>query len=248
MRWVQMAGTAYGDRCCRCDQLARGWPKARQPLISGYIKLWRETLEHEVFQDPDLWRLWCWCLMSASYLPTTWHGESLAAGEFITGRHSAAQQLHISPSKWVRGIERLKDLGCISTRANSKWTTISICNWSTYQADVASDRTTSGQPAANSQQQFAPYSNSGQQSDNTNRNLTNSLQHDADNNSNSQRTAGDTANGQPADTDKEFKNLRIEERKSLKPPNPLSGGTGGREIGRAVQQECRDRSRMPSSA
>jgi len=120
----------------------------------NWIKLHRDARDHEVFQDEWLWRLWTWCLMSANFRPTKWRGETLEPGEFITGRHSGSESLCVSPSKFSRGIQRLIDLDCISTRANSQFTVVSICNWATYQCgdqhcrtagDTAAD-TASGQP------------------------------------------------------------------------------------------------------
>lgn len=115
-------------------------------MAIGWIKLHRDARDHEVFQDPDVWRLFCWCLLKANYIEASWHGQRIAAGSFVTGRNIAADELQISPSKWYRGIERLVALGCITVRSNSNWTTVTICNWSTYQSDEQQKRTANGQP------------------------------------------------------------------------------------------------------
>ncbi|WP_373651618.1 hypothetical protein [Schlesneria sp. DSM 10557] len=84
--------------------------------------------------------------MKANYMPSTWKGVALSPGQFVTGRNSASDQLGISPSKWYRGIQRLVDLGCITVEANSVWTTISVCNWTTYQSGDGTERTADEQP------------------------------------------------------------------------------------------------------
>jgi hypothetical protein len=111
-----------------------------------WLKLYRDAIDHPVFQDADLWRLWTWCLMRANYAETKWKDHTLSPGQFVTGRNTASEQLGITPSKWYRGIQRLVDLGCITVDANSVWTTISVSNWTTYQSSDSEERTANEQP------------------------------------------------------------------------------------------------------
>ena len=115
-------------------------------MAIGWVALSRDSLDSEVFQDADLWRLWSWCLLSANWKPSTWKGKPLQPGQFIAGRISASDQLRISPSKWYRGIQRLVDLGLISIQANSTWTTVTVCDWRSYQPSNSPDRTADEQP------------------------------------------------------------------------------------------------------
>lgn len=120
-------------------------------MASGdWIRLYRDARDHEVFQDDWLWRLWSWCLLSANFRPGSWkNGQTVLPGQFITGRASGAESLRVSPSKFYRGLQRLVEMGCITTEANSNWTTVTICNWSSYQASASPQRTASEQPADN---------------------------------------------------------------------------------------------------
>lgn len=112
-------------------------------MAGDWLKLYRDAMDHPVFCDSNhfLWKLFSWCIMSANYEPSVWKGHQLSAGEFVTGRITASQQLGVSPSAWVRGIEVLKDMGCITTRANSSCTVVSVCNWACYQSTETDDRT-----------------------------------------------------------------------------------------------------------
>ncbi len=103
--------------------------------MTGYVKLHRSAIDHRVFDDPFLWHLFCWCLIKANYRDSNYMGVVIPAGSFVTGRNSAADQLHIAPSKWQRGMEKLASpqFACISITPNSKWTMVSVCNYSTYQ-------------------------------------------------------------------------------------------------------------------
>lgn len=100
-----------------------------------WLRLYRRLLDHEVFQDPWLLKLFIWCLLKANFKPSTFHGEPIGVGQFVTGRHRAAEDLGVSPSKWYRGIQRLCEppYSVITATPNSKWTTITVCNYSTYQ-------------------------------------------------------------------------------------------------------------------
>jgi hypothetical protein len=163
-------------------------------MAGDWVKMHRDARDHAVFQDEWLWRLFSWCLMSANFKPTVWKGHSLLPGQFISGRHSASESLCVSPSKFKRGIDQLIELGCISTEVNSSFSVITVCNWSTYQSRDVMSRTAGDTPDDTA--------------DETPRDTA------CD-------TTADTADEQPtihlaiqpviqlADTEEEFKNLRI---------------------------------------
>lgn len=100
----------------------------------GYVKLWRAFLDSEQMSDDWLCRLFVWCILRANFEPSKFKGVNLSPGQFVTGRISAAAELQVSPSKWYRGIERLAQMGAIKISANSNWTTLTLCNWQTYQS------------------------------------------------------------------------------------------------------------------
>ena len=66
----------------------------------GWVKLWRKSLDSGIFRNPDLWFLWCWCLMKASrkHVALTIGQQlvDLKPGEFVTGRKKAAEELGMS--------------------------------------------------------------------------------------------------------------------------------------------------------
>lgn len=99
-------------------------------------------MDHPVFADDWLWRLFCWCIMRASYK----EGKD-KRGSFTTGRNDAADRLGVSPSKVYRGLQKLRDLGCISLEVNSSWTTITVCNYDIYQNAACEDEQQKNNPA-----------------------------------------------------------------------------------------------------
>ena len=119
---------------------------------SGWVKLWRSAMDSAVFcdRDPFIFNLFCWCVMKAAHRPDVWQGESIERGQFITGRFSAASELQVDPNKIVRGFARLTELGCIETKANSRRTLVTVCNYTTYQSSEQQNRT-AGEQQVNSQ-------------------------------------------------------------------------------------------------
>ena len=114
-------------------------------MAGDWLKLHRSILDSSVFADDWHCRLFIWCLCKANFTPSTFKSQSLNRGEFITGRISGADELHVSPSKFYRGLHQLEEQGCISLSANSNWTTVSVCNYETYQHQSEQDRTANEQ-------------------------------------------------------------------------------------------------------
>lgn len=109
----------------------------------GYLKLWRKSLDSEVFASESLWRLWSWCLMKTSYKI---HHVSLSSGkgsivvtikpgQFIFGRHGAAEALGWNPSTTWKRMQKLVEFGCISIQSNNRYSVVTICNWEEYQEE-----------------------------------------------------------------------------------------------------------------
>ena len=98
-------------------------------------------MDSAVWADDWLVRLWVWCLIKANHKTGDWRGHRVERGQFITGRNTASDELGVSPSKWYRGIMRLAELGNVKVEANSVWTMITVCNYSTYQDKEEPERT-----------------------------------------------------------------------------------------------------------
>ena len=109
--------------------------------MEGYLKLYRQIVDSEIFASPNALKIWIWCLCKASYKEKHMtiqigRGESivkLEVGSFLFGRFKAEQELDLSGSMIYRWIKRLEDLGMIKIISNSHYSIITICNWETYQ-------------------------------------------------------------------------------------------------------------------
>ena len=112
----------------------------------GWFKWWRKTTESAVFQSttPDLIKVWDWCLSRANHserwvsIPVG-RGSTevrLQPGQFVYGRHSAARLIPgLSARQVDRRIKKLELLECITVKAGTHYSVVSICHWETYQDD-----------------------------------------------------------------------------------------------------------------
>ena len=107
--------------------------------MEGYIKLHRKSLESAVFQNPNLWQVWCYCLLRANHKGTKilWNKreEILKAGSFITGRVEGAKDCNMKPTTFYLQLKTLDNLNCIKIVSRNKFSVVSIVNWGKYQID-----------------------------------------------------------------------------------------------------------------
>lgn len=104
-------------------------------MAGDWVRLHRKVIDSQVFSDHNAMIVWVWCLCRASYKVRYWQGQKLEPGEFVTGRMSGASECQMSDSTFYRALKKLESWGNITLKVNSKWTTVSICQWRTYQHD-----------------------------------------------------------------------------------------------------------------
>ena len=83
--------------------------------MAGWIKLHRKILDSAVFDNPDLLKVWIWCLLKATHDDYTQlvglKVVELTKGQFITGRFKGAEELKLNPStfyKYLKVLEKIK--------------------------------------------------------------------------------------------------------------------------------------------
>lgn len=114
----------------------------------GYVALWRKSMDTAVFQEPELWKLWCLCLLKANHREG-WIGidgikkpVKIAPGQFITGRYSLHQDYYPKKRKKNKTAKTiwewlliLKNMENLDVKTCSKYSIVTIINWHTYQVD-----------------------------------------------------------------------------------------------------------------
>ncbi len=101
--------------------------------MSGFILLFRQSIDSEVFANPHLWHLFSWCLLRANYKDKIYKGQLIRRGSFVSGRFSASQQLGIPPTTYYERLNALRDMGCISIEPSSQFSIITIEKYDQYQ-------------------------------------------------------------------------------------------------------------------
>jgi hypothetical protein len=108
-------------------------------LVDGYVKLYRKLLDNPVFTNPNLLKTLIWCLLKATYKPRGvligLRTVSLQPGQFIFGRHKAAEELRMKPSTLNDYMQALKVLQIIDIKSNNKYSVITLVNWELYQSE-----------------------------------------------------------------------------------------------------------------
>ena len=103
--------------------------------MQGYIKLHRKILDNGVFVDAELLKVFVWCILKANTTPNVVYGRKVDVGEFITGRITASEELHLKPSTIYKRLQKLKSQGYINISSNTKNSLISVINYKSYQLD-----------------------------------------------------------------------------------------------------------------
>jgi len=107
----------------------------------NWLKLYRKSIESEVFKIDSLWRLWSYCLLKVSHKKqyVTWKtGRGsitmlLEPGQLVFGRNQLAKKLDIKPSTLYDRLKRLREMGNIEIQPNNQYSIITICNYKRYQ-------------------------------------------------------------------------------------------------------------------
>lgn len=112
----------------------------------GFVLMYRDIMDHTVFTDPYLFKLFSYCLLKASHKEREYLMDNtvvrLQPGEFIWGRKVASEELNyktppkykISEKTWERKLILLEKLEIITRKVTNKYTVINIVNWDLYQS------------------------------------------------------------------------------------------------------------------
>ena len=128
---------------------------------TGWIKLHRQSLDSVVFQNANLWQVWCFCLMRANHEPTKilWNGKEmvLKPGQFLTGRFEGSRACHMKPGTFRDQLAGLKSLQSLDIKSDNRSSLITVLNWRKFQEKLVSLESSptavpTGHPTTNRQQ------------------------------------------------------------------------------------------------
>lgn len=112
---------------------AEGW------MALGYVKLWRKSLDSEVWKDHNAWRVFTYVLMNVQWEPSTYPTKYgiivLTAGQFVTGRHKMATETSLTERNIRTALKLLSALSIVTIKTTNRYSVITLEKWQQYQTD-----------------------------------------------------------------------------------------------------------------
>lgn len=122
-----------------------------------FFLLWRSILDKPHFSDPNLLKVWVWCLAKASYKPRclqvrTGRGSTtvnIQRGQFLFGRKAAADELQMPEGSVRDRMKKLQELESIDIQPDTHFSIVSVVNFDLYQPPTGKHRQATRQPNDN---------------------------------------------------------------------------------------------------
>ncbi len=108
----------------------------------GFITIHRKIEDSQVFNSPELLKVWMWCLLNASHKDhwvrmKTGKGHTeveLKRGQLIFGRKTVAKKLKMKPTPLYDRVKKLQAMDNITLKSGTHWSIITVCNYDLYQS------------------------------------------------------------------------------------------------------------------
>lgn len=101
--------------------------------MASWIKIFRELLQWEWFQKPEMVQLFIYLLLKANCEDKQWQGITVKRGQLVTSNSSIRNDLRLSEQTIRTCIKRLISTGEITYKSTNRYVIITICNYDKYQ-------------------------------------------------------------------------------------------------------------------
>ena len=125
----------------------------------GYVRLWRKTIDcRSVSRGANHIAVMTWVLLHANWCERYVNGIRIERGQMLTSLAKLSEELHISVQSVRTVLHNLTTDGFLTVKSTNKYSIITVCNFSTYQAEETPEQqtnqqTTNKQSTSNQQQQ-----------------------------------------------------------------------------------------------
>ncbi len=119
-------------------------------MQQGWIKIHRQLLEWEWYDDLNVKVLFFHLLLKANHKPKKYKGKLIEVGQLVTGLEVLANETGLSIQKIRTAIYKLKSTNEITIKSSSKGTVIQIVNYTKYQIvtnQLTNEQQTSNKPS-----------------------------------------------------------------------------------------------------
>ena len=150
-------------------------------MEQGYIKLFRQIVDWEWYDDIPTCRLFIHLLLKVNHVDRNWQGKKIERGSCITSFASLSAETKLSVEQIKRSLKNLQKTGEIKKISTNQNTLIIVTKYDDYQCFTNADN----KQTTNEQQTDNMQKTNGQQTDNkrttTNNNVKN-IKNDKNNN------------------------------------------------------------------
>ena len=104
-------------------------------MSSGWIKLHRQLLEWEWYDDINTSRLFVHLMLTANHKDNKWRGIEIKRGSRLTSLDKLSSETSLSVSKIRTAIKKLISTNEIASKSHSQHTVFTMINYDMYQDD-----------------------------------------------------------------------------------------------------------------
>ena len=102
-------------------------------IDKGFVKLSRNILDWEWYQDGNTTRLMIHLLLKSNFVAKKWQGNLINPGQLITSINNLSKELKLSENIIRTSIIKLKKTGYIVTESTNKFTKLTIIDSTIYK-------------------------------------------------------------------------------------------------------------------
>lgn len=113
--------------------------------MEGYIKLYRQIMKWEWYDDANTFRLFIHLLLKANYEDAQWRGLAIKRGQLFTSIGHLSHELKISDKAVRIALDKLIKTKEVASKGASNGTMITICKYDSYQSNFNTEGQTEGQ-------------------------------------------------------------------------------------------------------
>lgn len=113
--------------------------------MEGYIKLYRQIMKWEWYDDANTFRLFIHLLLKANYEDAQWRGLTIKRGQLFTSIGRLSHELKISDKAVRIALDKLIKTKEVASKGASNGTMITICKYDSYQSNFNTEGQTEGQ-------------------------------------------------------------------------------------------------------
>lgn len=144
----------------------------------GYIKLFRQIVDWEWYDDIPTCRLFIHLLLKVNHTDRNWQGKKIERGSCITSFASLSTETKLSVEQIKRALKNLMKTGEIKKISTNQNTLIIVTKYDDYQCFASVDN----KQTTNEQQEDNMQKTNGQQTDNKRTTTNNNVKNDKNNN------------------------------------------------------------------